>query len=358
MPSLQSRIAPLLFALSAAAPAAARADDAQPAGPPAGPGESSRPWVDEGDAPRPPREGAGRAQPAEGASPSTPSEGGPSRPPAEESGPAPTSPGGRAGAAEPGRPRPPAAKPRAARAPEGEAEAVGFSPEEGERMHRAAGDRPARRASFGHKGQVVLGDLIGFRTGSVIAGPVGALGSGFGFGFGSVTGLFVASSGSIDQDGFKGRSSAVLLRPSADVFVADGLSVGGSLLLSHARYRYDAPNADGGGWVASSSRYDAFGLEPRLGTVVRLTDALSLWPRVGVGYQAQWAGGIEGGGPRIDVFSAFAHTGLVAELGRHAFLDVGPELRVSRARLDPNYGQHFKSSHVAASVNASIGLTF
>jgi hypothetical protein len=344
MPSLRPRFAPLLLALSAAAPTFARADDAQPAAPPAGPSEPSRPWIDEGEAPRPSTEGAKPAPPDRPAT---------SKPSADEGEPA--SGDGARPAARRGPARPPAGARKTPRAPADEDEAIGFSPTEGEGRRRPATTNEAGR--FGHKGQFVLDELVGFHWGS----PAGVLVSetGAGISVGYMTGLFMVSTSTSDYSGYKIRANTMSVRPSVDVFIADGISVGGSLAASYSDFKRDSPVAEGGGAeVPTKSSFTTFGIEPRVGSRLRLTEGLSLWTRIGLGYRASWAGDSGVNGLRADAFSAFARPGLVAELGRHAFLDAGPELRIIHSRLDPASGLHGQETALAVGVNAALGLVF
>lgn len=344
MPLLRPRFAPLLLALSAAAPTFARADDAQPAAPPAGPSEPSRSWVDEGEAPRPSTEGA-KPTPPDG--PAT------SKPSADES--EPVSGEGARPAARRGLARPSAGERRAPRAPASDDEAIGFSPTEGEGRRKPADANEARR--FGHKGQFVVGELVGFYSGA----PAGLLVSetGAGIGVGYLSGLFMVSTSTNDYGGYKVRANTVSVRPSVDFFVTDGISIGGSLAASYSDFKQDSPGAEGGGAeVPTRGSFTTLGIEPRVGSRLRLTEGLSLWTRLGLGYRASWTGDTGVNGLRADVFSAFARPGLVAELGRHAFLDTGPELRIIHSRVDPASGLHGEGTALGVGVNATLGLAF
>jgi hypothetical protein len=177
---------------------------------------------------------------------------------------------------------------------------------------------------------------------------------------GDVPGMVGMSS--TEQSGSTVQSNMALFRPSVDVFVADGVSVGGSasvLYMHFETFTRRLPTSSGGmAYLSSESRAFNVGLEPRVGTLVRLTEGLSFWPRVGVGYHAYWWEGWGADGVRTNVFTAFARPGLVAELGRLAYLDVGPEVRMSNSWLNPQSGMTRKEVLLSASVSAAIGLAF
>ncbi|MCU0685468.1 MAG: hypothetical protein MUF34_25045 [Polyangiaceae bacterium] len=352
MRSLRPFLAPLLVALSATAPTLARADADQPAPPAANPDGPTRPWIDETDATRPSGNEGKPARPT-GESAAAPS-GAQEAPPARDEGRRPAAEGrGSVRSTNEAKGR--------ARATAGSSDAIGFSTADGEHLGTSAAAAAAARqakARFGHQGHFIVDNVIGFRTGGGF-GALGGVGMG-GLGGVQFTGLLSVVSDSTKLDEYDTKFTSVGVRPSVDYFLANGLSVGGSLTFAYLRSTYESASSGPGRpppiEVSHQQAYQV-GLEPRLGVALPLTEALSLWPRLGAGYHAN-ATGSGGAIRRIDTFSAFTRLGLVVNAGRHLFFDVGPELRITHSASDPQAPPEYKSTTVGAGVNGGLGLAF
>jgi hypothetical protein len=271
----------------------------------------------------------------------------PSRPPAEgDARPGGSAPGGAGRASPAARDAPPRAtgspRPSPADAP------PAVDPERGVPADPEGDGEAERRARFGRRGRFVIDEIIGLRS---LVGASG-LGAGGG-GWVEPLGLFTMGTASSSGGDAEGRSSTVTMRPSVDVFVTDDLSIGVGASTWYSHFH----RSEAGGGAATRYRGYGFSVEPRVGTVLRLVDSLALWPRVGVGYQRAWAdGNVEG--PRAYTLSAFARAGLVTTLGRHAFLDAGPEVRLRLGRNDAASGPADKTTTAGVGVSAALGLSF
>lgn len=210
---------------------------------------------------------------------------------------------------------------------------------------------PPAPERFGHPGQIIVDDVAGV---SMFSTPTfGPLGGGSPY----LTGAFVASTSSSDLYGTKSKSNYVAIRPSVDVFVADRFSVGGSVTAMLHQSRMTQTPDDGTGY---RHRLNALGLsfEPRVGVAFRLAESLSLWPRVGVGYHRVWMNSSDRPPEQRSTFSAFTHVGLIAHLGRFAYLDVGPDAHLTLATHHVDDGGRGKSTNASLGLSAALGLMF
>lgn len=210
---------------------------------------------------------------------------------------------------------------------------------------------PPARERFGHPGQIMVDDVAGV---SMISTPTfGPLGGGSPY----LTGAFVASTASSDLYGTKSKFNYVAIRPSVDVFVADRFSVGGSVTASLVQSRMTQTPADDAGYL---HRINSLGLsfEPRVGVAFRLAESLSLWPRVGVGYHRSWTTTSDRPPEQLGVFSTFTHVGLIAHLGRFAYLDVGPDAQLTLMTRRFDDGARAESTSASLGLSAALGLMF
>ncbi|MBI5534478.1 MAG: outer membrane beta-barrel protein [Deltaproteobacteria bacterium] len=172
---------------------------------------------------------------------------------------------------------------------------------------------PLRPRLFGSRGQLVLDDLVAYRDG----GSPGILGvshsrSSFGDSSGNVT-SFVVDSYSFDA--------------SADYFLLPRFSIGG-----RAGYAWSRTEVHVAGSTPTSADYASRSLTvvPRVGLAVPLSEEVTLYPRVGIGYRhfERESGGAVGG------VSAQLSTGWLGAVempfvfrpGRSFFFRLGPEL--------------------------------
>src|SRR5262249_39767114 len=119
-------------------------------------------------------------------------------------------------------------------------------------------------------GSIVLDD--------VLSGGFSALG-----GVGQFTAGWVSIASSTNrQPGYHSEGSTLAFIPTADVFVADGFSIGARATFARVRNEYS--NVDGSGNASESdSTTIQRSIEPRVGYAWRLADDLVFWPRVAVG---------------------------------------------------------------------------
>ena len=106
-----------------------------------------------------------------------------------------------------------------------------------------------------------------------------------------------------------GSATDIVIAPSADYFVAPNVSVGALLGLSMTSVT--------GGDVTT------FGLMPRVGYSLSLTDVLSIWPRIGIGYVHT---SVSGGGGSGYVIPMLIEAPILWHPATHFFLGAGPML--------------------------------
>ncbi len=116
------------------------------------------------------------------------------------------------------------------------------------------------------------------------------------------------------------------LRPAADYFVIDGLSVGGFVL-----FQYESISPPGGG---SSANLTSFGIGPRVGYDIPLSDQFSFWPRGGFAIESVGVSvpvALTGGGSTTStssttVFALLLDAPFLFHPAEHFFLGLGPTL--------------------------------
>lgn len=216
---------------------------------------------------------------------------------------------------------------------------------------RAADQAPVVTPSqrFRGGGRVVLGEVLTVSSG-------GALGPGLGAGWFSY---------SASDLGGGARAESWSFSPNADVFLVDGLSLGG-------RASFWRSTVENGGAGLPSDALWTTTLAPRLGWAFAVSEDLLLWPRLHVGVlrggsttTARGVGALGGGGlgglagppvtarSELDGWLVGFDLPLTVVLGRHAALGVGPEVTYVRARSEP-----LRSRSLQAAVRGSLSLTF
>jgi hypothetical protein len=108
------------------------------------------------------------------------------------------------------------------------------------------------------------------------------------------------------------------LRPSADYFVIQGLSVGGFVEYSHTNI--STPNQNGPGSQQNSA--DTFGFGPRVGYNIPFTDAVSWWPLAGLSFSTTSASGNNSS----NAWTIFLYAPFLYHPVSHFFLGLGPVL--------------------------------
>jgi len=198
--------------------------------------------------------------------------------------------------------------------------------------------KPPAKKALGEAGDIVLEDVIGARSQSpntVIVpannGSSGAIGgaTGAASGLGAVGVLSqgpsvsaawfsMSSSSSGPNEGLSVRISRWSFTPSADVFIARGLSVGG--LLGYSRTSVHLP-----GQLASFDT-NAFTIDPRIGYTIPVSSQIVVWPRVHAGITAHY-GALDK--PTAQQYRAGLDVPLAIRVSSHLLVDVGPEVTYS-----------------------------
>ena len=200
----------------------------------------------------------------------------------------------------------------------------------------ARADTP--RSTLGRAGQVVLDDLIGFRTGA--PAPLGDLGFPVGIGragpsggpsLGGVLGYGHFEGSTPGPGGTSFNEDVVWVAPSVDVFVVRRVSLGLSLGVSYSRLALVQRSSNTIGKSLSMAAM------PRIGYAMPLGHGFSIWPRLGLGvaqgrtilldasglHELGASGTHEG---RALSWVGGADLGLIFQATPHVFLAARPEL--------------------------------
>ena len=164
---------------------------------------------------------------------------------------------------------------------------------------------------FEEGGHLVLDQLAGMRvdavSGAGYAGPVG-----------------VAFHDDKTDGGNETKTTTLWLAPSADLFVTDHLSLGGTIEVAH---RWGSVKS--GDQRRELPGTTMLSFVPRVGFYVAVTDRIGIWPRVGFGWTSVESAYVAGAAVATDTFKAMlldADLGLVYRFHETFFLKAGPEI--------------------------------
>lgn len=115
----------------------------------------------------------------------------------------------------------------------------------------------------------------------------------------------------VSTEGQSGSFTQIQLRPALDFFAISNLSIGGQLIIGYNSF-------DDVGGSSSSSE---LGLLVRVGYNVSISDTVSIWPRLSIGYDH--IGGDQSGGS-LDLVPIDVFVPIVVQLASHFFIGGGP----------------------------------
>jgi hypothetical protein len=142
------------------------------------------------------------------------------------------------------------------------------------------------------------------------------------------------------------------VRPSADYFVVQGLSIGAFVDFTHTEK--NVPASTNGGNANPGTTADnknAFGVGPRIGYNIPIVDWISWWPSAGLSFSANSeTGGISGTAWTLVLYAPFLY-----HLASHFFVGLGPYLSTD---LAANYSQSQYGATPASSGPASKMTTW
>lgn len=173
----------------------------------------------------------------------------------------------------------------------------------------------------GDAGTVALDQLSGFRLSSLggfsFAGPMGV-------GYQS---LRLPDPGD-STSSFTTRTTSYFVAPSLDVFVADGVSVGGLIELASiaTSVTHDSP---AGSRETSLPTSFSLTILPRVGYMLRLSDRFGIWPRLGVGYGLLSGGSVDGSELSQKSLLVDADVGFIYRANETFFVRVDPQLTLA-----------------------------
>ena len=128
------------------------------------------------------------------------------------------------------------------------------------------------------------------------------------------------------------------LEPSADYFVIQNLSVGAFVVFTHAETNTPS-TTPGETSTSTSTSTNTFGVGPRIGYNLALTDWLSLWPKLGLSYSDT---GVSGGASH-DAWTLVVFAPLLYHLASHYFVGLGPYLSADLAANGSSGGANSQS---------------
>jgi hypothetical protein len=112
-----------------------------------------------------------------------------------------------------------------------------------------------------------------------------------------------------------------LLAPAADYFVIQGLSIGGQIVYSHT-HASSGGTATGASSTSTSVDTDSFGIGPRIGYNIPISDLFSFWPKVALIYTDKSTSGASG-----NTFDVQAYAPVLLHLAPHFFAGLGPQIQ-------------------------------
>ncbi len=191
---------------------------------------------------------------------------------------------------------------------------------------------------FEEGGHLVLDQLAGIRvdavSGAGYAGPIG-----------------VSFHDDKTDGGNETKTTTLWLAPSADLFVTDHLSLGGTIEVAHTW----------GSVKAADQKLELPGTTtlsfvPRVGFYVAVTDRIGIWPRVGFGWTSVESAYVSGETVATDTFKAMlldADLGLVYRFHETFFMKAGPEITTT---LGGEHSAPGAGSGSSLQVSAAIGF--
>jgi hypothetical protein len=129
-----------------------------------------------------------------------------------------------------------------------------------------------------------------------------------------------------------------LPRIGIDGFVVDGLSIGGTVFVSHRAVSTDSSVAAGGLVITGGGNGSVtdFLIAPRVGYAAMFTDSVGMWPRAGVSYFHESISPDNGNDASLHFVSFELEAPFIFALTNGFALTAGPTLGIA---IDGSYGQ-------------------
>jgi hypothetical protein len=118
-----------------------------------------------------------------------------------------------------------------------------------------------------------------------------------------------------------GSTWTFLLAPAADYFVIQGLSIGAQIVYSHT-HASSGGTPTGASSTSTSIDFDTFGIGPRVGYNIPISDLFSFWPKVALIYTDMTTSGASG-----STFDIQAYAPVLLHLAPHFFAGLGPQIQ-------------------------------
>lgn len=213
---------------------------------------------------------------------------------------------------------------------------------------------PARAAR--QAGNVVLDDIFGFGIVPSAGSAVGGL---------AVRGGWVTYGSATSETTYgTTRTTSLAFAPSADVFVIEGLSVGGAVMIGRSTLTTTSTGQPGGAGELTSTSIRR-SIAPRVGYAIPITREILLWPRafVELGSTSAEMGTSGSGGvlpsPTSGGDGSFWGVGgdvqAVFAISTHVLLGIGPRLAHWRESRDE---PHAVATATSLGVNGAMRLVF
>jgi len=224
------------------------------------------------------------------------------------------------------------------------------------------------RSPFGTRGQVALDDIFTVGVGDTRIGStlVPTLTRPLPRSYGGIIGYaYDDLSGLPDPAGpHQTKVDTVWFAPSVDVFVGDGLSVGGTIAAMYASGT-QRRELDGLQGKLVAGRFGGVTVMPRVGYAIPLGESFALFPRLALGYSFggeeivaahEW----DGYGTTSSTCMAMLDVGLVARVHRNVYFRGAPQLSVDVQDVTGHCGIPSRSedAHVTFGATVGVGLLF
>jgi len=130
-----------------------------------------------------------------------------------------------------------------------------------------------------------------------------------------------------------GSSWTFLLAPAADYFVIQGLSIGAQISYEHD-HTSGGGSTNGSSGSSSSTDTDTFGIGPRIGYNIPITDLFSFWPKVALIFTDT-----AGKGYSANTFDVQVYAPVLLHLAPHFFMGLGPQIQTDLTASESAAGQ-------------------
>jgi hypothetical protein len=209
------------------------------------------------------------------------------------------------------------------------------------------------QSKFGGQGQLVISDdqPLGMGTSRYVGGGVGATTTLIAPTLPASQSLisfeFASVGGSGNNGAGGGTGTGFGINPAADYFVIPNLSVGGQILFNLISVAVPTGS--------TSFSITSFGIAPRVGYNIPITDMISFWPKLDFEYQTA---SVSNNGGSQNAFSIGIYAPFVITPVQHFFFGIGPSFGAQLSNSVTAAGQNQNSVSGPKVVEFGIAASF